>query len=900
MPRRKARNHVPPRPPVRLLIAEDSAPDAELMAAILVKAGYRLTFDIADMPGEFRRRLRERDYDAILADYNLGSWTAIDALEILSEIGKDIPLIVVTGSLGDEAAVDCIKRGAADYVLKNRLDRLPTAFDRVLREKAQREEATRLQGQIWRAKHDWELTFDTVSDPVFFLDEDCRIRRANRAAANLVGLPFQSLIGRYCYEVLHGASEPPPDCPHQTMLRTLREERADFEEPHLGKVFEAAASPLRDESGTQRGCVHVLRDITERKKAEESLRETNETLRALFQASPLGIVLLDPDGKVKLWNPASERMFGWKEAEVLGRPLPIIPEGKEAEHRALRERVLQGEEHFGVEVQRRKKDGSLIDISLSTAAVRDAQGNAHGALAILADISERKRTEAVHARLSSAVEQAAEAVLITDPEGTIVYVNPAFERITGYNREEVLGRNPRLLKTGKQDAAFYKAMWATLARGEHWWGHFSNKRKDGTIYEAETVISPVRDESGALVNYVAVQRDVTRERELEAQLRQAHKMEAVERLAAGIAHDFNNLLIAINGYSDLLLNKAVDERQRRHIEEIRKAGEKASLLTRQLLVLGGQQELAPQVLDLNSLVSRVKAPLRRVIGDEVELKICPGPELGRVMTDPTQVEQVILDLAAHARHAMPKGGRLVIETANVELSEDHPLALASFTPGRYVMLAVTDTSRGMDEEALTHIFEPFFSSQGQPKVSGLGLATVHGIVKQAGGLIEVSSERGQGTRFEIYLPRTDAALPLRGLKRTEAVLPRGNETVLLVDDEAPFRALVREILHDCGYAVLEASGAFQALSILERYVQPINLLLTDVVMPRLSGRDLVDRLEPWHPEANVIFMSGYDDDRVALRGLRDSGVPYLRKPFTARTLAIKVREVLDKVPAATR
>jgi two-component system cell cycle sensor histidine kinase/response regulator CckA len=900
MPRSKARNHVPPRPPVRLLIAEDSPPDAELMAAILVKAGYRLTFDIADMPGEFRRRLRERDYDAILADYNLGSWTAIDALEILSEVGKDIPLIVVTGSLGDEAAVDCIKRGAADYVLKTRLDPLPRALDRALREQAQRQEAARLQEQIWRAKHDWELTFDTVSDPVVILGEDCRIQRANRAAANLLGLPFQRLIGGFCYELLHGAQEPRPDCPHQLMLQSGQAERNDMAEPHLGKTFEAAASPLRDDSGKPLGCVHVFRDITERKRMEEDLRETNETLRALIQASPLSIVLLDPAANVKLWNPASERMFGWREAEVLGHPLPTIPTGKEAEDRALLERVLRGEGFSGVEVQRLKKDGSPIDIGVSAAAVHDSQGRVCGIMGIAEDISKRKQAEEERARLTSVVEQAAEAVLITDPDGTIVYVNPAFERITGYKREEAVGQNPRFLKSGKQDAAFYQAMWSALGRGEAWSGYFSNKRKDGRFYEAEAVISPVRDEGGVLINYVAVQRDVTRERQLEAQLRQAHKMEAVERLATGVAHDFNNLLIAINGYSDLLLNKAVDERQRRQIEEIRKEGEKASMLTRQLLVLGGQQELAPQVLDLSSLVSRVKAPLRRVIGDEVELKICPGPELGRVMADPTQVEQVILDLAANARHAMSKGGRLVIETANVELSEDHPLALASFTPGRYVMLAVTDTSGRMDEEALTHIFEPFFSSQGQPKGSGLGLATVHGIVKQAGGLIEVSSERGQGTRFEIYLPRTDAALPLPGLKKMGAVLPRGNETVLLVDDEAPFRALVRETLQDCGYAVLEASGAFQALSILERYVQPIDVLLTDVVMPRLSGRDLVDRLEPWHPEANVIFMSGYDDDRVALRGLRDSGVPYLRKPFTARALATKVREVLDKVSGATR
>jgi PAS domain S-box-containing protein len=651
----RADNPVPARKPLRVLILEDDPQDAELMAATLRRAGYSLSLEVTNSREQFQQQLKQADYDVILADYNLGSWTAMDALELLKESGKDIPLIVVTGTLGDEAAVESIKQGAADYILKDRLHRLPVAVEGALRDKVQRQEAARLQEQIRHAKKEWEQTVDTVPDPVLVLDDQFRIKRANRATARVLGLEFSQLIGQPCYQVVHGRAEPIPECLFQCMLLTGKEHRCDIEEPRLGKVFDATATPLYNSGSAVLGCVEVLRDITERKQAEE-------------------------------------------------------------------------------------------------------------------------------------------------------------------------------------------------------------------------------------------------------QLRQAHKMEAIGQLAGGVAHDFNNLLMAIIGYSELLLARLREgDRLRRHVQEIKKAGERAAALTRQLLAFSRRQVLVPQVLDLNSVVSNVQKMLRRMIGEDIDLLTVPAPDLGQVRADPGQVEQVIMNLAVNARDAMPEGGKLTLETTNVALDESYTRNHIDVLPGRYVMLAVRDTGSGMDAETLSHIFEPFFTTKEEGKGTGLGLATVYGIAKQSGGHIEVSSEPGQGTTFKVYLPRIEAACEPAALGVRALELSRGTETVLLVEDDVVVCELLREMLQGSGYTVLEAGGARQALRMGERYApRPIHLLLADVVMPEMSGPQLADHLARVYPKMKVLYISGYTDAAVARHGKLSTKAPYLQKPFAPEVLARKVREVLDAVPAEQR
>jgi PAS domain S-box-containing protein len=409
-------------------------------------------------------------------------------------------------------------------------------------------------------------------------------------------------------------------------------------------------------------------------------------------------------------------------------------------------------------------------------------------------------------------------------------------------------------------------------------------------------VEPLRTAEGELQGAICMALDITDRKQLEEQLRQAQKMEAVGRLAGGIAHDFNNLLMVIQGYADLLTERLADgDPLRRNAEQIQTASQRATSLTRQLLAFSRKQMLAPKVLNVQSVVAEMEKILRRLIGEDIQLETSSAPDLGLIKADRSQIEQVILNLAVNARDAMPEGGRLTIETANVELDKAaaHPPAVLS--PGKYVMLAVTDNGCGMDAETQAHIFEPFFTTKEKGKGTGLGLATVYGIVKQSGGYVWVYSEPGRGTSFKVYLPRIEEEPAARGRDGTTdaRALPRGSETVLLVEDEKGVRELAREYLELVGYTVIEAEDGHTALELAAMHVGPIQLLMTDVVMPGISGRELAGRVKAIRPDIKILFMSGYTDQAVVHHGILDTDAALLQKPFTMAALAAKLREILS-------
>lgn len=523
------------------------------------------------------------------------------------------------------------------------------------------------------------------------------------------------------------------------------------------------------------------------------------------------------------------------------------------------------------------------------------QGGAPGAVIMHVDITEQKKMGEAHARLAQAVEHASENIMICDAQARLLYVNPAFETITGYTAREVIGENPRFLQSGKHDAAFYRRMWDVIARGEVWRGHLINRRKDGTLFDEEATITPVRDARGDVVNYVGVKRDVTREMQLEAQFRQAQKMEGIGQLAGGIAHDFNNILAAILMQADLARAHAqVPAPVREHLLGIGSAANRAVNLTRQLLLFSRKQVMQPCPLDLNDAVTNLAKMLRRIIREDIHLQLQLHTAPLWTFGDAGMLDQVLLNLAVNARDAMPRGGTLGIETAETTLAagEAHPNPEA--VPGRYVRLCVTDTGCGIPPEVMPHLFEPFFTTKEVGRGTGLGLATVFGIVKQHRGWIQVSSEVGQGSAFQIFLPAISAPPDAAATgDKSDPAPPGGSETILIVEDDDAVRLLTRLVLERNGYRVLEAANSIAAQEVWRSHQGQIALLLTDLVMPGgVDGRELAARLQHEKPALRVLITSGYSAE-IAGRELRLApGQRFLQKPYPSDLLLQSIHSCL--------
>ena len=509
-------------------------------------------------------------------------------------------------------------------------------------------------------------------------------------------------------------------------------------------------------------------------------------------------------------------------------------------------------------------------------------------------LAERKRIAEKLSQLASIIECSNDAIVTHTLDGKIVSWNIGAENIYGYSPSEVLGE-PRniLLPCGQSDEL--PTIVETLMRGESAQPYETvHVRKDGQRIDVSMMISPVKDVSENIVGAVAVTRDITDRKALEAQLRQSQKMESIGRLSGGIAHDFNNLLSVIIGYSGVIEERLDDDNESfKGIQEIKKAGQRAAGLTRQLLAFSRQQVLEPRVLNLNSVVADIGKMLLRLIGEDIELSTRLQPELGRAKADQGQIEQVIVNLVVNARDAMPSGGKLVIETRNVEINENDSAQHLPPIPGGYIELTVTDTGVGMDKVTQSHIFEPFFTTKEKDKGTGLGLSVVYGVVKQSGGHIWVDSEPGRGTSFRICLPRVEEALE-KGNRPTPLGKPcKGSETLLLVEDEESLRELTRSLLVQSGYSVLVASEGDKALEIAREHRGSIHLLLTDVVLPGISGNVLAEKVSKQYPEVKVLFMSGYPANAVSAQGILEEGTFLLHKPFEPQALRNKVREVLD-------
>jgi PAS domain S-box-containing protein len=741
------------------------------------------------------------------------------------------------------------------------------------------------------------------SDAIFVLDASGRVIEANTAGEQLLGYAPGTLVGCPWYELVTPAGV--ADHPlHFTELRegsTLRFERVLRSADGNAIPVELSAKMLPDGR-----FLHVARDITVRKAAEQHLAQMEARYRGLLEAAPDAMVVVNGAGEIVLLNLQAEKQFGYDRDELIGQPVKVIIPGGFAERlvaddlRSAADALAQ-QIGTGIQLVARRKGASEFPIEIMLSPLEGVEGML--VTAAVRDISVRKAAEAALRGQAQLIELIYESVadvlflLVVEPGGVYRFeaANPAFLTATGMGREQVVGRRiEEVLPESSHVLVLGNYRRAIEERRRVGWEEVAVYPSGTKVGEVSVV--PVFDTMGRCTHLIGMVHDITERKQLEDQLRQAQRLEAVGQLAGGIAHDFNNILTAIRGNAELARRGLEEDEPRRgDLDEVIASADRAAALIRQLLAFSRRQMLQSEVLDPAEVIDGLAQLLRRLLGEHVELATRTAPDLGCIKVDPSQLEQVVVNLAVNAADAMPDGGKLTIELSNVELDAAYVAAHAEAAPGAYVLLAVSDTGTGMDADTRARAFEPFFTTKEVGKGTGMGLATVYGIVKQSGGSVYVYSEPGQGTTFRIYLPRV-AQEPSGAVAEASAARPSssGAETILLVEDEPAVRGFARRTLEDYGYTVLEAAGGAEALAIAASHSGHIALLLTDVMMPGLQGHQLAAQLTAARPELRILFISGFTDNSVIHHGLPDHGVAFLAKPFSVDALGEAVRAVLDR------
>ncbi len=744
-----------------------------------------------------------------------------------------------------------------------------------------------------------EILCDKQGRPV-----DYRFLAVNPAFENMTGLKSEQIAGRTVREVL---PETEPEWIEIFGRVALTGEPAFFQQysATLGKHFEVTA--FRP-GPRQFAC--IFSDITDRKRAEEELRESRRQYAALLANLP-GMAYRCANDRSWTMDFVSEgcrELTGYAPEDLVGNRMMsfsdlVVPHHREHLWEQWQQQ-LRDHRKFEDEYQITTRSGEIKWVWEQGEGIYDEAGNVLALEGFIADITERKLANLERERLMAAIEQSGDTILITDDGGAIVYVNPAFEQVTGYSREEALSQNPRILQSGRHDHDFYRRMWQTLSAGRMWQGQIENRRKDGSLYTELASISPVRDAAGRIAHFVAVKRDITRQLQdqedkenLQAQLLQAQKMESIGRLAGGIAHDFNNMLQAILGYAEMGLEQVPpDQPLHGDLLEIQKAARRSAALTRQLQAFARKQTANPRILDLNAAVEGLTGMLRPLMGEGIDLVWSPDPDLGRIRVDPGHLDQLLTNLCINARDAITAPGRIVVETRNLDV--EHPIRNlhGDIPPGTYVQLSVEDNGCGMTPDVLEHMFEPFFTTKNVGKGTGLGLATAYGLIQQNRGIPRVLSRPGQGTTFQVFFPRMagDTPSPIPEEENPAALEAlRGSETVLIVEDEDALLQTARRMLESLGYTVRAFTSPNEALRMAEKEPDRFDLLLTDVIMPGMNGPELVQRILTWRPGLVYLFMSGYTANLIAEHGVKETSANFIHKPFSRIQLAGMVRKALD-------
>jgi len=1001
--------------PLRILMVEDSEDDATLLARELKRGGYDLQSKRVDTPHGLYLELEKGCWDIVISDYAMPGFSGLDALEIFKEFGADLPFIIVSGTIGEDVAVEAMKAGAHDYVMKDNLKRLTVSVKRELREAGMRRERKKAVEALKESEERYRRLFDNANDIVYTINMEGRFTSANKAAELISGYSHDEIVNMNISENLAPESL---DLVNKMIQRKLdgTAETTVYELEFIAKdgrrVQIEVSSRLIYKDKRPIGVQAIARDITERKMAENELKRSKQNISAILKTVGEGVIVIGLDSRIHYFNQELLHIFGYSMEEVVGLHITeLMPEKYRAAHNAGIKRYLDDgtPKVLGrrVELEGLRKDGSVFPLEIRieetrldeknrffTAAIRDIterklseeslmksekryrtlientpicvheidlngrlnsmnvaglrmmeiekeseiKGIAYidavceedkeriGALldralkghsskfeftssgddprifssclipifgdaqtvvklmGVTDDITKRKKAEEELSRLHTAIENSAETMIITDVQGAIQYVNPAFELTTGYSKEEAIGLNARILKSGKHDETFYKNMWDIITSGEVWHGRMINKKKSGELYEEESTISPIKDNTGAITGYVAVKRDVTKEVLLEKELRETQKLNAIGTLAGGIAHDLNNILTPILGYSTMAKDIAPkDSETGEFLDEIISAGHRAKELVKQILTFSRRGEQDFQSLEVYLIVKEVLKLMKATIPATIKIVENIDTEPAYILGDPTQIHQVVVNLCTNAAYAMKdKGGVLTVTLRRKRLKSAGVTKAGSRVSPDYVKLSVRDTGCGMDPATLERIFEPFYTTKPEGEGTGLGLSVIHGIVESHSGHIDVESQPGEGTAFHVLLPSIEQ-LPC-GKSAKEAEYKKGKGRALVVDDQVDVAKTIGKIMNFLGYETAVMTDSQEALNLFTENPDIYDFVITDMTMPKMTGDKLAREILKLRQDIPVVVMTGYSDT-INKEKAREIGIRALiPKPVTSHEL----------------
>lgn len=891
---------------LRILNVEDSEDDSLLLMRHLKKSGYEVYWERVDSGEAMKSALAEKEWDIIISDYQMPYLTGLTALEILKESGLDIPFIVISGTIGEEIAIQAMIAGVNDYLMKDNLGRLVPAIERELQEAANRKARRQAEKSLQESTKRLQLALSGAGMGVWewnlqnnkvYWSPECyeifNVRDFDNTFEDFARFVYPEDLSKLMASVNDAIDN------KKNMVADFRIINPQGEIKWLSNFGHTEYN----DDGTPLRLIGTVKDITERKNAEAKILESEEKFRALVEATTQYVWTADPQFYADEFPAWWTELTGQKPEEIdkLGWTEVIHPDDRQPAIEMFKTAISQ-KTSFNNVLRIFVKTGEYRYFAVRGVPIFTPEGNLSRWIGALNDITERKRGEEevrqTEQRFRSLISATAQIVWTADPNGNILSAHTPYGeslRETGNNINEEWIANIHPDDKERVMAVFSEA----IKNKTNYRCEYQMLYTDDKYHYFIARGMPIFEKNGEVREWIGTLTDVTDSKLAEAellkkeeQLRQAQKLESVGRLAGGIAHDFNNMLTVINGYSDLVIRGlSADDPLRPKIEEIRMAGRRSSEITNQLLAFSRRQILKTSVINLNQVISDTNNIINRLIGEDIQVIEELSPDLDQIIADPGQLSQIMMNLVINSRDAMPQGGSITIKTSNVSLDKEFVNQHVGAAVGNFVLLKISDTGHGMDETIKSHIFEPFFTTKEVGQGTGLGLSTVYGIVKQFGGFLTVWSEPGRGTEINIYLPVLKAAVDNSEKQIKSDGLFHGTETILLVEDEELVRKLSRQILERVGYKVLEAENGSKALSLTAQENNKIDLLITDVVMPKMSGRELADHLAEVCPK--VLFTSGYTDDSIMKHGISNVNFNFLQKPYTLDEFTRKVREVLD-------